>query len=63
MITFLIVYKYNASVSEYKNMKYLSDGAPSLSEIQLKIMELNKWKVNDFSIINIIPVKTELFEN
>ena len=63
MITFLIVYKHNASVSEYKNMKYLSDGAPSLSEIQLKIMELNKWKVNDFSIINIIPVKTELFEN
>lgn len=63
MITFLIVYKHNASVSEYKNMKYLSDGAPSLSEIQLKIMELNKWKVNDFSIINIIPIKTELFEN
>ena len=63
MITFLIVYKHNASISEYKNMKYLSDGAPSLSEIQLKIMELNKWKVNDFSIINIIPIKTELFEN
>ena len=63
MITFLIVYKHNASVSEYKNMKFLSDGAPSLSEIQLKIMEINNWKINDFAIINIIPIKTELFEH
>ena len=62
MITFLIVYKHNASVSEYKNMKFVSDGAPSLSEIQLKIMEINNWKINDFAIINIIPIKTELFE-
>jgi len=63
MITFLIVYKHNASVSEYKNMKFVSDGAPSLSEIQLKIMEINNWKINDFAIINIIPIKTELFEH
>lgn len=63
MITFLIVYKHNASVSEYKNMKFVSDGAPSLSEIQLKVMEINNWKINDFAIINIIPIKTELFEH
>lgn len=63
MITFLIVYKHNASISEYKNMKFISDGAPSLSEIQLKIMEDHKWKVEDFSIINIIPIKTELCEH
>lgn len=44
-------------------MKFVSDGAPSLSEIQLKIIELNNWKINDFSIINIIPIKTELFEH
>ena len=62
MITFLIVYKHNASISEFKNIKFLSDGAPSLSEIQLKIMEFHKWNINDFSIINIIPVKTEIFE-
>ena len=63
MITFLIVYKHNASISEFKNLKFISDGAPSLSEIQLKIMDINKWKLTDFSIINIIPVKTELLEN
>lgn len=63
MITFLIVYKHNASISEYKNMKFLSDGAPSLSEIQLKIIETHKWKISEFSIVNIIPIKTELFEN
>lgn len=63
MITFLIVYKHNASVSEYKNMKFLSDGAPNLSEIQLKIIETHKWKISEFSIVNIIPIKTELFEN
>lgn len=63
MITFLIVYKHNASVSEYKNMKFISDGAPNLSEIQLKIIEINNWKINDFAIINIIPIKTELFEH
>lgn len=62
MITFLIVYKHNASISEYKNMKFISDGAPNLSEIQLKIMNINNWKINDFSIINIIPIKTELLE-
>lgn len=60
MITFLIVYKHNASISEYKNMKFLSDGAPSLSEIQMKIIELNNWKLEDFAIINIIPIKTEI---
>lgn len=63
MITFLIVYKHNASISEYKNMKFLSDGAPNLSEIQMKIMEINKWKINDFSIINIIPIKNEILEH
>ena len=63
MITFLIVYKHNASISEYKNMKFVSDGAPSLSEIQLKIMELHKLKITDFAVINIIPIKTELFEH
>ena len=63
MITFLIVYKHNASISEYKNMKFISDGAPSLSEIQLKIMEDTKWKITDFAIINIIPIKTELYEH
>lgn len=63
MITFLIVYKHNASISEYKNMKFISDGAPSLSEIQLKIMEVNKWKITDFAIINIIPIRTELYEH
>ena len=62
MITFLIVYKHNASISEYKNMKFISDGAPNLSEIQLKIININNWKINDFSIINIIPIKTELLE-
>lgn len=62
MITFLIVYKHNSSISEFKNMKIISDGAPNLSEIQLKIMEANKWKITDFSIINIIPVKSELTE-
>ena len=62
MITFLVVYKHNASVSEFKNLKFICDGAPVLSEIQLKIMEYHKWKVGDFSIINIIPIKTELFE-
>lgn len=60
MITFLVVYKHNASVSEYKNMRIISDGAPNLSEIQLKIMNANNWKLNDFAIINIIPIKTEL---
>ena len=53
MITFLIVYKHNSSISEFKNMKIISDG---------KIMEANKWKITDFSIINIIPVKSELTE-
>ena len=60
MITFLIVYKHNASISEFKNMRIVSDGAPNLSEIQLKIMNSNNWKLNDFAIINIIPIKTEL---
>lgn len=63
MITFLVVYKHNASISEYRNMKFLSDGAPSLSEIQMTIMESTKWKLNDFAIINIIPVKTEIYEH
>lgn len=60
MITFLIVYKHNASISEFKNMRVISDGAPNLSEIQLKIMNANNWKLYDFAIINIIPIKTEL---
>ena len=63
MITFLIVYKHNVAQTEYKNLKFISDGAPSISEIQLKIIEKHKWNINDFAIINIIPVKTELFEN
>jgi hypothetical protein len=44
-------------------MKFLSDGAPSLSEIQMKIMEQFKWKLQDFSIVNIIPIKTEFLED
>ena len=63
MITFLIVYKHNASISEFKNMKFISDGAPNISEIQMKIMEANNWKLTDFAIINIIPIKTELYEH
>ena len=60
MITFLIVYKHNVATTEYKNMKFISDGAPSLSEIQLKIINKHNWKINEFSIINIIPIRTEL---
>ena len=60
MITFLIVYKHNEASTEYKNMTFISDGAPSLSEIQMKIMDKHKWNITDFAIINIIPVKTEL---
>lgn len=63
MSSFLIVYKHNASISEYKNMRLTSDGALSLSEVQLKIMEIHKWKLTDFAIINIIPIKTELYED
>lgn len=63
MITFLIVYKHNSAVSEFKNMKFISDGAPTLSEIQLKIMKDHDWDINDFAIINIIPIKTEIFEH
>ena len=63
MITFLVVYKHNASISEVKNLKFLSDGAPNLSEIQMKIMDANKWKLTDFAILNIIPIKTEIIEN
>ena len=63
MITFLVVYKHNASVSEFKNLKFISDGVPNLSEIQLKIMDTHKWKITDFSIINMIPIKTEIIEN
>lgn len=60
MITFLIVYKHNVASTEYKNMKFISDGAPSLSEIQMKIIDKHKWKINEFAIINIIPIRTEL---
>ena len=60
MITFLIVYKHNVASTEFKNMKFISDGAPSLSEIQLKIIDKHKWKINEFAIINIIPIRTEL---
>ena len=59
MITFLIVYKHNVS-NVFNNLVYLSDGAPCLSDIQLKIIELHNWKINDFGIINIIPIKTEI---
>ena len=62
MITFLVVYKHNASISEFKNIKFISDGAPNISVIQMKIMDNHKWKIDEFAIINIIPVKTELVE-
>lgn len=62
MITFLVVYKHNASISEFKNIKLTSDGAPNISVIQMKIMDNHKWKIDEFAIINIIPVKTELLE-
>lgn len=62
MITFLVVYKHNSSTSAFNNLTYICDGAPSLSEIQSKIIKSHNWSIKDFSIINIIPIKTELFE-
>lgn len=59
MIKFLVVYKYNIGVN-FNNLIYYCEGAPMLSEIQLKIMEKHKWSVNDFAIINIIPLKSEI---
>lgn len=56
---FLIVYKYNIGTNFF-NTTYFCDGAPILSEIQLKIMEKHKWNISEFAIINIIPIKTEL---
>ena len=62
MIAFLIVYKHNASISEYKNLVITSDGAPSLSTITKKIIDINNWKLTEFAIINIIPIKSELYD-
>lgn len=62
MITFLIVYKYNIG-NNFNNIIYYCDGAPILSEIQLKIIEKHKWKIDEFCIINIIPIKNELKYN
>lgn len=59
MIRFLIVYKYNIGNNFY-NIEYYCDGAPILSEIQLKIIQKHKWNINDFAIINILPIKNEL---
>lgn len=61
MITFLIVYKFHSS-PVINNMKYMSDGAPCLSDIQLKIIETHTCKLTDFAILNIVPVKTELLK-
>lgn len=59
MITFLIVYKHNVS-NCFNNMLYVSDGAPCLSEIKMRIMDKHKWKEGDYAIINLIPIKNEL---
>lgn len=56
---FLIVYKHNVG-NNFFNITYFCDGAPALSEIQLKIIDKHKWSINEFAIINIIPIKTEL---
>ena len=56
---FLIVYKHNVG-NNFFNITYFCDGAPALSEIQLKIIEKHKWNISEFAIINIIPIKTEL---
>lgn len=61
MITFLIVYKHNTSPA-FCNIKMIFDGAPNLSEIQLTIINKHKWKIEDFAIVNIIPIKSELLE-
>lgn len=61
MTEFLIVYVYKPNTSNnFFNLTYFSNGAPVLSEIQLKIMETHRWNINDFAVINIIPIKTEL---
>ena len=62
MTTYLIVYKYNIGINFY-NILYLCEEAPVLSEIQLQIMQKHKWNIDEFSIINIIPVKNELKHN
>lgn len=56
---FLIVYKHNVG-NNFFNITYFCDGAPALSEIQLKIIEKHKWNISEFAIINIIPIRTEL---
>ena len=58
---FLIVYKHNVG-NNFFNITYFCDGAPALSEIQLKIIEKHKWNISEFAVINIIPVKTELLK-
>lgn len=60
-MTFLIVYKHNVG-NNFFNIVYFCDGAPVLSEIQLKIIDKHKWNINEFAIINIIPIKTELIK-
>lgn len=62
MITFLIVYKHNTSPG-FGNIKMMFDGAPNLSEIQLAIINKHKWGINDFAIVNIIPIRSELLES
>ena len=59
MTTFLIVYKHNASIA-VENMTYICDGAPCLSDIQMKIINKHIWKLSDFAVLNIIPIKTEI---
>ena len=59
MLKFLVVYKYNIG-AKFDNIEYYCSDAPILSEIQLKIMDKHKWNINDFAIINIIPIKVEL---
>ena len=64
MTAFLVVYVYKPNTSNnFFNLTYFCNGAPVLSEIQLKIMQVHHWGINDFAIINIIPIKTELNAN
>lgn len=61
MTEFLVVYVYKPNTSNnFFNLTYFSNSAPVLSEIQLKIIEKHHWGINDFAIINIMPIKTEL---
>ena len=58
-MAFLVVYKHNAGCNFF-NLTYFCEGAPVLSEIQLNIINKHKWGINEFAIINIIPIKNEL---